>query len=159
MKYALSEDTRFRKQVSLVQSNTNRLWEECPENPWQALERQQLHPDACQIAANLPGCLVFNTTVTRLDVDQLLLGNIYDVPDEFREIMLNSDDRILDLIAWLRPDERITASDDFRRCQLLVMLVARDVSQPYVARRLAVGYVNTRCCEGYTTRWETIVLC
>ncbi|CAF3511390.1 unnamed protein product [Fusarium graminearum] len=173
MKYALSEDTRFRKQVSLVQSNTNRLWEECPENPWQALERQQLHPDACQIAANLPGCLVFNTTVTRLDVDQLLLGDIHDVPDEFREIMLNSDDRILDLIAvsdtfrsyhetqgqWLRPDERITASDDFRRWQLLVMLVARDVSQPYVARRLAVGYVNTRCWEGYTTRWETIVLC
>ncbi|KAM0302337.1 hypothetical protein ACHAPM_004329 [Fusarium culmorum] len=172
VEYDEPKNTRFGRRVSLVTSNTNRLWKECPENPWPTIEQQQLNPDACQIAANLPGCLVFNTTVTRLDVGQWLLGDMYDVSNEFREIIRNSDDRILDMIAisdtfhsyhetqgqWRMPDERITANDDFRGWQLRVMLVERDVSQPYVARRLAVGHVGTRCWEGYTTRWETIVL-
>ncbi|KAF5240797.1 hypothetical protein FAUST_4178 [Fusarium austroamericanum] len=166
-------NTQHQRELPLVKSKTNRLWKECPENPWQTFEQQHLSPDACQIAANLPGCLVFNTAVTRLDVGQWLLGDFYDLPDEFSEILRNSDDRILDMMVisdtfsscyeskglWRGPDERITASDDFRRWQLRVMLIERYVSQPYVARRLAVGHVGTRCWEGYTTRWETIVLC
>ncbi|KAK3328252.1 heterokaryon incompatibility protein-domain-containing protein [Cercophora scortea] len=42
---------------------TTRTWKECPHNPWQTLAHTALDPDACRVAASIPGCLVFNTTV------------------------------------------------------------------------------------------------
>lgn len=50
---------------------TDRDWRECPQNPWQAFERQTLDADACKISAMFPGSLVFNTTVASLRIDHL----------------------------------------------------------------------------------------
>ncbi|KAI1204558.1 HET-domain-containing protein [Annulohypoxylon truncatum] len=50
---------------------TNRDWKDCPQNPWQTFDRQDLDQDACKIAAMFPGSLVFNTTVAFLSIDHL----------------------------------------------------------------------------------------
>jgi hypothetical protein len=47
---------------------TNKDWKECPQNPWEAHERQILDPDACIVAALFPGSLIFNTTVASLKI-------------------------------------------------------------------------------------------
>ncbi|KAK8086237.1 Heterokaryon incompatibility [Apiospora phragmitis] len=41
----------------------NEAWAHRPQSPWEAVAHGDLDADACGIAATLPGCLVFNTTV------------------------------------------------------------------------------------------------
>ncbi|KAI8715839.1 HET domain-containing protein [Fusarium sp. LHS14.1] len=54
---------------------TNRTWKEwCPHNPWQTLLHTTLSPEACRAASNLPGALVFNTTVATLTLDPPTAG-------------------------------------------------------------------------------------
>lgn len=50
---------------------SNRDWRDCPQNPWEAFERQSLNQDACMVAVTFPGSLVFNTTVASLSIDHL----------------------------------------------------------------------------------------
>lgn len=50
---------------------TDKYWKECPQNPWETFKHLALSPDACNIAAMLPGSLVFNTTVASLEIDHL----------------------------------------------------------------------------------------
>lgn len=45
---------------------TEQIWRRCPQNPWEARQRQDLSPMACQVAMKHRGSLVFNTTTAAL---------------------------------------------------------------------------------------------
>ncbi|KAK8134783.1 hypothetical protein PG984_006795 [Apiospora sp. TS-2023a] len=81
----------------------NEGWAHCPHSPWEAMARRDLDPVACGIAATLPGCLVFNTTVASLDQ-----GFDYTTKTRFPEAVRDSEGRILGFLAdmWAYETDR-----------------------------------------------------
>lgn len=47
-------------------SESNLVWRNCPQNPWELHLHAVLDPVACELARKYPRCLVFNTTVASL---------------------------------------------------------------------------------------------
>lgn len=69
---------------------TNRDWKECPHNPWQVVaHHKSLDTDACAVAAQKPGSLVFNSTVASLKIDLRAPGR-HHRPDSNYDAVLRS---------------------------------------------------------------------
>lgn len=145
--------------------------------------QDDLDADACRIAATLPGCLVFNTTVVSADQALDTTGAIRDDGGEAIGYLA---------AGWARGENQGTVDDDDgerwagsrlrRRLRvggevhlgevgrfaddadhdmwwLRVMLVERVSDRPYVVRRVEVGEVRMNKWRNCKPRWEMVVLC
>ncbi|XXG97884.1 hypothetical protein Hte_004198 [Hypoxylon texense] len=168
---------------------SNRDWRECPQNPWETFKRRALSSDACNVAAMIPGSLVFNTTVASLEIDytdehtpekyksrdaQLRnrqgeeVGVLHEMEFHWVEARRstkssrNSFDFIVlsgELEKW-STRKNLSGYDRWADMWLLdVMLVERLPCKPFVARRVAVGTVKMCKWKDCEPRWETVVLC
>ncbi|KAI1099709.1 HET-domain-containing protein [Jackrogersella minutella] len=115
---------------------TNQHWRDCPQNPWQTFDRQTLDPNACKIAAMLPGSLVFNTTVASLGVDHLQYTDVGESVGILSTMVFS----------WLEKytlRSKYSFFEQWNKMWLLdVMLVERLSCQPFVARGIAVRTVR-----------------
>ncbi|KAK8863368.1 heterokaryon incompatibility protein-domain-containing protein [Apiospora arundinis] len=146
------------------------------------MAHQELDMKACRIAATLPGCLVFNTTVASGDSGLLRTNSaIYDVegqvlgslargwPDQIftQRPPRNNRDALDFIVLCASVDSAYTSSDsnlikslaDDMWWWLCVMLVERISASPYVVRRVEVGQIYMAKWKNCNPRWKTVVLC
>lgn len=163
-------------------------WKECPHSPWSALAHTALDSSACSVASAFPGSLIFNTTVAslKLDHDTRDVYRSAEIPERDVAICdlkgglvgwLNKMD--LDWIDTHKDDDKTFefivlcgALADYRSrktmawymknydtWRLNVMLIERLSFEPFVARRVDVGYIFAHKWRECNPRWETVVLC
>ncbi|KAK7979709.1 hypothetical protein PG989_012166 [Apiospora arundinis] len=146
------------------------------------MAHQELDMKACRIAATLPGCLVFNTTVASADSGLLRTNSaIYDAdgqiigslargwPDQIftRRPPRNNRDALDFIVLCASVDSAYNSSDsnliksldDDMWWWLRVILVERISASPYVVRRVEVGQIYMAKWKNFNPRWETVVLC
>lgn len=163
-------------------------WKECPQNPWTALAHTTLAPGTCSIASTIPGSLVFNTTVASLKLDHDTRG-IYDLAEfTERDVAIcdlkgglvgwlnkmnpdwidahKDNDKAYEFIVlcgaladWRTRKTMAQYMKDFDMWQLHVMLIVRLPFEPFIARRVDVGYIFAHMWKECNPRWETVVLC
>lgn len=167
---------------------TRMTWQECPHNPWQSLAWAGLNPEACTAAENMPGALLFNTTVASLRIghhfkyektDQHLLdrdaaifdhtgehiGQIHRMPLEWinEQASRGTFHEFVVVSGGLADTgaRKMMAKylNDFDMWRLQVMLVERLENEPtFVVRRKEVGYIRAHRWKFCNPRWETVVL-
>jgi hypothetical protein len=167
---------------------SNITWQKCPHNPWTTLAHLTLDAAACKVAATMPGSLIFNTTVASLKIGQHDRDRYEwnEVPEKDAGIFnrdgglvgwINKmsldwimehagDEQFCDfvvvsgaLLNWGKRKTMAQYMKDFDMWRLNVMLVERLQFEPYVVRRVDVGYIFAHKWKDCDARWETVVLC
>ncbi|KAK4197348.1 heterokaryon incompatibility protein-domain-containing protein [Triangularia verruculosa] len=176
-----------RKYVPATWRSTQ-TWRECPHNPWQTMAHLTLDPEARDVCAEMPGSLIFNTTVASLKLerdsrdiyegkdfverdvairryDGELVGWINKMSPDWIDASLSGEETfdfvvICGALAnWRARKTRVQYFEDFDLWRLHVMLIERLPLKRHLARRVDVGYVFAHKWKDCNPRWETIVLC
>lgn len=163
-------------------------WQQSPHSPTQVLAHRDLDQSALSIAKVMPGCLVFNSTVASLKLarDTFKRGVWDGTLSEGKVAILNSNGERVGRLANMSPRWVANCVDydntfdlvvicgaladyttrkrmadflnNYDMWRLHVMLVERLPFEPYVVRRIDVGYIFAHKWKDCNPRWETIVL-
>lgn len=165
---------------------SNKSWQECPHNPWQCLAHLPLDPDACIAAIDVPGSLVFNTTVASLtlsrdsrniyagesfverdvmicDQQGSMIGRLNMMSPDWIDANVDAVHEFIVLCGSLSEPDVKAMMKEFKlephQWILYVMLIERLPHNPHLVRRVDIGFVYTHWWKDCNPCWETIVLC
>ncbi|KAI1502577.1 heterokaryon incompatibility protein-domain-containing protein [Biscogniauxia marginata] len=164
------------------------VWEQCPHNPSETLQRLDIPPDIEKIARNLPGHLVFNTTKATLGLREPPGGGTHRVPtknkvaDQEFLLICDKQSNTIGITMWMDRNWReqnitLESTHDFIVIGGGVQTYAKYDVWPYgstdspwglyvmlvkrcnhVYHRLAIGAVRANAWSSVDPQWETVIL-
>ncbi|KAI1638955.1 heterokaryon incompatibility protein-domain-containing protein [Biscogniauxia mediterranea] len=164
------------------------VWEQCPHNPSETLQRLEISADIEEITRRFPGHLVFNTTKATLELKEPPDGGTHRVPlknrAEGQELLLICDknNNTIGITMWMDKEWRkenisLDSTHEFIVIGAGVQKYAKYDVWPYgstdcpwglyvmlvkrqshACQRIAIGAVQVNAWSSVDPQWETVIL-